>query len=119
MMNNENGAKRTKKVILSHSSSEILEGWRVQIANSIPGCHISAGRFIEWSLSQAPTLSRSQVEELRKRFFDEIKQLEWMLNQAKIAKRSGASFEVPRFPQKKKRSLAKKMEGDQCLSESN
>ena len=97
-MDNENQEKRPtmRRVILTPPASEILRNWKEQLAAAFPGFEISERNLVEWSLSQAPTLTRSQLHDLRGRFFDEVKHLEAVIAQLQTASSEEERSEIRR-----------------------
>jgi len=82
-MDSESSEKRQslRRVILTPDASDILRSWREQLASAFPGFDVSERNLIEWSLLQSATLTRGQLNDLRGRFFDEVKHLEAVIQQ--------------------------------------
>ena len=58
-----------------------------QLLEKYSGIRISDGDLVNWFIAKhPPTLTGKQLLEAKESFFDEIRELEWMLAQAKAAK---------------------------------
>lgn len=97
------------RIALTDVSRQILEKWHSQLTDRFPGIKISNADLVNWILgSNAHELSKRQQEEIRDHYFDEVKQIEWMLAQAKSAKVSGEKFSV--MPSPFQATISKKKE---------
>lgn len=75
------------RISLNNESKEKIEQWRTILTEKYPGIRVSDGDLTNWAISRiAPSLSAKQVTELKDIFFDEVRELEWRLAQAKEAK---------------------------------
>jgi len=72
------------RVTIDPHSKQKLNDWRTQLGQKFPGIHISDSEFVNWLiLKQSSTLTAKQFSEIKEVFFDEIKELEWKLAQAR------------------------------------
>lgn len=116
---NQSKLKLKSRVALTDASGEILETWHSQLTERYPGIKTSDADLVNWILrSNAGELSKRQLEEIKELYFDDVKQLEWMLTQAKRAKASGEKFLLatslfqPPTSKKKEPSQAEENEPD-------
>jgi len=110
-----NGKNKKKlRVPLSEVSKIKLSGWRRQLAQRFPGIKISDAELSNWAIEViGDTLSKKQEGQLKNQFFDEVKHLEWMLEKARAAKRTGSK--PPGFSQNSSKPTKKpKKESDPC-----
>lgn len=78
---------RKNRITLDQQAKAIVDGWRNQLEGSYRGISISDAELVNWLVSTgSPKLSAKQCSEIQEVFFDEIKQLEWQLAQAKMAR---------------------------------
>lgn len=86
----------TLRVALNDKGKEIVEGWKRSLEENFPGIKISYTELIGWAAEKiGGELSKRDQALIRERFFDEVKQLEWLLAKAKTAKTMGEKFELP------------------------
>lgn len=84
------------RVTLNAESKERIDGWRNQLLEKYSGIRISDSDFVNWFIAKhPPTLTSKQLLEAKESFFDEIRELEWMLAQAKAAKEKAESSSNP------------------------
>jgi hypothetical protein len=80
-------SKSQYRIALNEKTIEILHAWRSQLIDKYPGIKVSDSDLVNWMVSTSSLiLSANQLSEIKDTYFDEIKQLEWMLAEAKRAK---------------------------------
>jgi hypothetical protein len=84
--------KPKSRVALDSKSAATLESWRKRLTLEYPGIRVTDSDLVNWMLSNAAVLSESQLLEIKGLYFDEVKQLQWMLAQAKKAKQEKESM---------------------------
>jgi len=102
----ENQEKKTKpklrpirRISLSDNAGKIIDRWRNLLEEKYPGIKISDADLVGWCLEkQSPELSKKDIAEIESIYFDPVKQLEWMLAQAKLAKANKVPFTIEKRP---------------------
>ena len=85
------------RINLSAGSKEVLDSWHSQLKEKYPGIKISYSDLVNWCLShQASTLSDKDFLEIESEFFDAVKQLEWLLAEARAKKAQGKLHVTPK-----------------------
>ena len=63
---------RKRRIPISKTSQNRIEGWRKQLHLKVPGIKITDSDFVNWAVSTiSETLSKKQESELKENFFDE------------------------------------------------
>ena len=87
---------KSLRIKVSDRSKQILDAWQSQLKEKYPGIKISDADLVNWCLGkQLEPLSKKDISEIESQFFDAIKQLEWMLAEARAAKAEGQTFSIP------------------------
>lgn len=100
---------RVLRIALSESTRAILNQWKSNLETEFSGIRVSYLELVGWAVERTgPTLSKKDIVFLRERFFDQVRQLEWLLSQAKAAKARGEEvvFPEPKTARKKKSEQA-------------
>ena len=83
----EKKSSSRNRVLLYPKTREILDGWRNQLIEKCPGIKVTDSELSNWAISKtASPLSPRHVSEIKDAFFDDVKELEWRLKEAKAAR---------------------------------
>lgn len=82
-------AKRVTRVALRSDTEVILEGWRNHLKGVFPSFSPSYADLVTWAVERSATLTSRNIQEIRRRFCDEVKELECLVARLKKAKVSG------------------------------
>lgn len=99
------------RIALGEGTRKLLSEWKSNLEKHFPGISISYPELVGWAVEKVGLeLSKKDQLLLRDRFFDEVKQLEWLLAKARAAKTTGDKIELPSivFPSSPKASTSKK-----------
>ena len=91
-MSEEQIAKETRRVTrvaLRPATEKVIECWRETLKRALPGFSPSLSDLVAWTVERTPVLSKKDLQEIRRLFFDEVKELELLLSQLKAAKSAG------------------------------
>ena len=79
--------KIISRITLSDASQKAISNWYSQAKEQYPGIKVSDSDLVNWLIvSHPPELTPEELTNIESQFFDEVKKLEWMLSQAKLAK---------------------------------
>lgn len=81
--------RRVTRVALRPATEKIIEGWRETLRITFPSFSSSLSDLVAWAVERTPALSKKDIQEIRRLFFDEVKELEALLSQLKTAKANG------------------------------
>ena len=88
-MKNENKkvSNNKSRVVLTESSAARIQNWRKQLCEEFPGIKVSESDLANWAVeSIGEEVSKRQLDDIKNKYFDEVKQLEWLLTQARAAR---------------------------------
>ena len=92
------------RIALNESTRRILDQWKNKLEAEFPGLRSFYPDLVAWAVERTgQTLSKKDISFLRERFFDQVKQLEWLLSQAKAAKARGEEVLIPEPKMARKR----------------
>ena len=90
--------KSAPRVALSVRAKEIIDGWHSRLKERFGGIKVTDGDLVNWCLGkQNETLSKEDFSALESQYFDAVRQLEWLLAEARAKKAKG---ELPVTPKK-------------------
>ena len=81
--------RRVTRVALRPATEKVIEGWRENLKSAFPGFSPSLSELVAWAAERTPVLSKKDLQKIRSLFFDEVKELELLLSQLKVAKSTG------------------------------
>ena len=87
--NEKKQASRILRIALRTKTEKVLRDWKVQLQQQFPAFEPSWSDLIAWGVERSPTLSRKQVQEIKVRLFDEVKELESLLSRVRIPRVDG------------------------------
>ena len=83
------------RIKLSPEALARLSAWLEEVGSELPGVKLNRGNLVSFLiLSHAPSLSETEVRELRTRFHDEVKFGQWALEQVKAALARGEDVSI-------------------------
>lgn len=89
-----------ERVSLSPASLESVTRWTEQLKGELRGSKFTRNDMVNWIIGQRGSeLSKVEVEEIRRLFFDPKKALGWALAQLKEAQKSGQELDVNKLVQ--------------------
>ena len=104
--NEKKNKSQVLRIALNESTRTTLDGWKNNLETQFLGIRISYPELIGWAIERTgPTLSKKDITLLRERFFDQVRQLEWLLSQAKAAKARGEEVVFPESKMERKKKL--------------
>ncbi len=79
---------RPLKIQVGVSTQAILQEWKSSLETHIEGISVTYSQLIQWAIEKkGPSLSKKDEQELRDRFFDKVKELQWLLRREKKARK--------------------------------
>ncbi len=94
-MKDTQNERRPLKIQIGVSTQSILQEWKSSLENHIEGMSVTYSQLIQWAIEKkGPSLSKRDQQELRDRFFDKVKELQWLLKKEK-RKKQVAPEDVP------------------------
>jgi hypothetical protein len=93
-MNPENEEKETRvkripRIALRPQTEKILEDWQEQLQQLFPAFDPSLSDLISWGVERSPVLSKKEIQEIKARFYDDVKELESLLLRLRKARVGG------------------------------
>ena len=85
----EPGARRIPRIALRPETEKILGDWKAQLQQLFPTFDPSTSDLISWAVERSPTLSKKETQEIKARFFDDVKELESLLLRLRKASKEG------------------------------
>lgn len=83
------------RIALNESSRKILGEWKSDLEKLFPGISVSYPELVGWVVEKiGPGLSKKDQMLIRDRFFDEVKQLEWLAETLREAKSRGEALSL-------------------------
>ena len=84
------------RIVLDDKSMQIIQNMQNQIQTSMNAVvKIDTRKLVNFLIqSRAPTLSLSDLKLLKEKYFDQVKALEWALQQAKEAKANNSELTI-------------------------
>lgn len=82
-------AERIPRVALRPETETIIEGWREHLQAVCPSFTATNTDLVTWAVERASNLSNKDIQQIRHRFFDEVKELEDLVGKLKSARASG------------------------------
>ena len=92
--NEEKKPKHVFRIALRGQSEEILENWKAQLQQVFPAFEPSTPDLVSWAIERSPQITKKEIQEIKARFFDDVKELESLLLRVKKAKAEGNETEV-------------------------
>ncbi|MBP9709147.1 MAG: hypothetical protein KBD78_16040 [Oligoflexales bacterium] len=117
-----------ERITLSPVSLESVSRWTEQMKSELRGSKFTRNDMVNWIIGQRGVeLSKGEVEEIRRLYFDPKKALGWALAQLKEAHKSGQDIDVNKLVQEtlitkkvvKKASIKSKPKGQLDLEIGN
>lgn len=109
-----------ERITLSPASLDSVSRWTEQLKGELRGSKFTRNDMVNWIVGQrGAELSKNEVEEIRRLYFDPKKALGWALAQLKEAQKSGQDIDVNKLVQEtlitkkvfKKASMKSKRKG--------
>ncbi len=90
----ETRAKRIPRIALRPQTEKIIEDWKGQLQQLFPTFDPSFSDLISWGVERSPVLSKKEIQEIKARFYDDVKELESLLLRLRKARVGGDAVAV-------------------------
>ena len=85
----ETRVKRIPRIALRPETEKVLADWKVQLHQLYPTFDPSFSDLLSWVIERLPVLSKKDIQEIKARFFDDVKELESLLLRLRKARVGG------------------------------